>query len=683
MATYVNNLRLTEITTGDESGTWGTTTNTNWDFATDAFGYGVKNMAGDANETFTMADGSVDTLRSMYLKITSTVAPLTATRTLTIAPNTVSKVWIIENNAAGSQSIIIKQGSGAEITIATGTRAMVYTDGAGAGAAVFLASPTISTLAGTVLVANGGTSLTTLTANNVILGNGASAPTFVAPSTSGNVLTSNGTTWSSTAPATSGTVTSVAASVPSIFSISGSPITTSGTLAMTYSGTALPVANGGTALTAGTSGGVLAYTASGTLASSAALTQYGVVYGGGAGAVPVATAAGTTGQVLTATTSGAPSWAAPAAGGIVYTVTKTTTYTAVANDGVLTNTTGGAFTVNLPASPANGDQVIVADAGGTWGTNNLTVGRNGNNIADVAQDLVCDITGASVQFVYNTSGTATWEVFAQVGGNGGSVVTLTGTQTLTNKTLTSPVLTAPVLGIPASGTLTNATSLPLTTGVTGTLPVANGGTSLATLTANNVILGNGASAPTFVAPSTSGNILTSNGTTWASTTPTAAGFTLGTPVTTTSGTTVDYTGIPSGVKIIIVSFAGVSTNGTNAVGVVLGDAGGFETTDYVSFATGLYELPQISISSATAGFYERTPQNAGAARTGSIVLTLMNSTTNKWVATGNLKISTGAFSDALSMLIQGEKALSAVLTQIRITGGGSTFDAGEVNIMYM
>ena len=76
-----------------------------------------------------------------------------------------------------------------------------------------------------------------------------------------------------------------------------------------------PVANGGTALTAGTSGGILAYTASGTLASSAALTQYGVVYGGGAGAVPVATAAGTTGQVLTATTGSAPTWATPAATG--------------------------------------------------------------------------------------------------------------------------------------------------------------------------------------------------------------------------------------------------------------------------------------------------------------------------------------------------------------------------------
>lgn len=67
------------------------------------------------------------------------------------------------------------------------------------------AAGTVKLLAANVTpVANGGTSLTTLTANNVILGNGASAPTFVAPSTSGNVLTSNGTTWQSTAPAASG-----------------------------------------------------------------------------------------------------------------------------------------------------------------------------------------------------------------------------------------------------------------------------------------------------------------------------------------------------------------------------------------------------------------------------------------------------------------------------------------------
>jgi hypothetical protein len=262
--------------------------------------------------------------------------------------------------------------------------------------------------------------------------------------------------------------------------------------------------------------------------------------------------------------------AGPGVGGITYTTTKTSNYTASANDGVLTNTTAGAFTVTLPASPANGAQVIVADAAGTWGTNNLTVGRNGNNIADVAQDLVCDISGASVQFVYNSSGTASWEVFAQIGGNGGTAVTLTGTQTLTNKTLTAPVLTAPVLGTPASGTLTNATGLPLSTGVTGTLPVANGGTSLTTLTANNVILGNGTSAPTFVAPSTNGNVLTSNGTTWTSAAAGgASALVLLSTVTASASATVDVeTGFSSTYDDYMITVSGLfnSSSSTTLLG---------------------------------------------------------------------------------------------------------------------
>ena len=135
MATYVNDLRLKEIATGDESGTWGTSTNTNLELIAEAFSYGTEDFASDADDTFTIADGSTDPARSLYLKV-GTSTTLTATRTLTLAPNTVSKVWIIENATAGGQSINISQGSGANVTIPNGHVKVIYTDGAGAGAAV-------------------------------------------------------------------------------------------------------------------------------------------------------------------------------------------------------------------------------------------------------------------------------------------------------------------------------------------------------------------------------------------------------------------------------------------------------------------------------------------------------------------------------------------------------------------
>jgi hypothetical protein len=197
MATYVNNLRLKEITTGDEDGTWGTSTNTNLELVTDGFSYGTKQMAADANETFTMPDATADATRGFYLKITSAVS-LTGTREVTLGPNTVSKVWLIENATTGSQIITIKQGAGATINIVKGSKVMLVTDGLGAGAAVINANPTevggsvtsvgvsggttglttsggpitgsgTITVAGTLAVANGGTGVTTSTGTGAVV----------------------------------------------------------------------------------------------------------------------------------------------------------------------------------------------------------------------------------------------------------------------------------------------------------------------------------------------------------------------------------------------------------------------------------------------------------------------------------------------------------------------------------
>jgi hypothetical protein len=230
MATYVNNLRLKEIATGDESGTWGTSTNTNLELITDGFSYGTKEIAADANETFTMPDATADATRSLYLKFTSAVS-LTATREITLGPNTVSKTWIIENATTGSQIITIKQGSGATVNVANGSKVMVVTDGAGAGAAVLNANPT--EVGGTVTSVGG-----TGTVNGI---------TLTGTVTSSGNLTLGGTL------ANVDLTSQVTGTLPIANGGTGSTSTTYVDLTTNVTGT-LPVANGGTGITSFGSG---------------------------------------------------------------------------------------------------------------------------------------------------------------------------------------------------------------------------------------------------------------------------------------------------------------------------------------------------------------------------------------------------------------------------------------------
>ena len=153
----------------------------------------------------------------------------------------------------------------------------------------------------------------------------------------------------------------------------------------------------------------------------------------------------------------------------------------------------------------------------------------------------------------------------------------------------------------------------------------------------------------------------------------ASSVVAGTSVASTSGTSIDFTGIPSWVKRITVMFAGVSTSGTSNQQVQLGYSGGIETSGY----TGVVGT-RGGDTFYTSGFLINRGNTASSTASGSLVLTLVSG--NIWSGTG---INAANASDAPSFF-GGTKTTTGTLDRIRITtaGGTDTFDAGTVNILY-
>jgi len=152
----------------------------------------------------------------------------------------------------------------------------------------------------------------------------------------------------------------------------------------------------------------------------------------------------------------------------------------------------------------------------------------------------------------------------------------------------------------------------------------------------------------------------------------------GTAVASTSGTSIDFTGIPSWVDRITVMFQGVSTSGTSVIIVQLG-AGSATTSGYLGGAMSVQSTSPTS-ANYTTGFGLSPQQSAAAIHHGVMTISLVNSSTNAWAAS-----STSSRSDlAQSGSSAGSIALSGTLDRVRITtvNGTDTFDAGTINILY-
>lgn len=214
-------------------------------------------------------------------------------------------------------------------------------------------------------------------------------------------------------------------------------------------------------------------------------------------------------------------------------------------------------------------------------------------------------------------------------------------------------------------------------GFASPLSATQGGTGQTGYAVGDLLYASTTTALSKLADVATGSVLKSGG---VSTAPSwGAQIIIGTPTATTSGTAIDITGLPTGIRRIVISLIGISANGSHGPIIQIGDSGGIETTGYLALCSQQAAAANAFLSS-TAGVPVLVNPGAADVYSSTVIMTLENVSNNTWSFCGTTAYSssnnTGVFN--------GTKSLSAVLDRIRLTtvAGTATFDAGELNIQY-